>query len=90
MAKGQIKSSTVEAQAAISELTGLDASSFSNQSVDFGSSNVASMIAGQTLANQLMRNTSKVVTCVLSQANKFPKLAHTIEQRDIADRGRFQ
>lgn len=48
------------------------------------------MLAGQTLANQLMNQTSKVVSCVLSQANKFPELAHVIEERDIADSQRFR
>ena len=87
MATGQIKSSTVDAQSAISELTGISATNFANQSVDFSSSN---MLAGQTLANQLMNQTSKVVSCVLSQANKFPELAHVIEERDIADSQRFR
>ncbi|GAB2021047.1 hypothetical protein RyT2_01290 [Pseudolactococcus yaeyamensis] len=90
MATGKIKSSTVDAQSAISELTGISATNFANQSVDFSSSNISSMLAGQTLANQLMNQTSKVVSCVLSQANKFPELAHAIEERDIADSQRFR
>jgi 1-aminocyclopropane-1-carboxylate deaminase/D-cysteine desulfhydrase-like pyridoxal-dependent ACC family enzyme len=90
MATGKINSNTVDAQAAIAELVGLNANSFANQSVDFGASNVPSMLAGQGLANQLMNNTSKVVSCVLSQANKFPELAYAIEERDIVESQRFK
>ena len=90
MATGKINSNTVDAQAAIAELVGLNANSFANQSVEFGGSNVPSMIAGQGLANQLMNNTSKVVSCVLSQANKFPELAYAIEERDIVESQRFK
>jgi hypothetical protein len=36
MATGKINSNTVDAQAAIAELVGLNANSFANQSVDFG------------------------------------------------------
>ena len=90
MVRGKLRSSTVEAQSAISELTGINAANFTNQSVAFSSSNSQSMLAGQTLANQLMNQTSKVVSCVLSQANKFPELARAIEERDIADSQRFR
>ncbi|KFI45829.1 hypothetical protein GA0061078_1445 [Bifidobacterium bohemicum] len=77
-----IKSSGVEAQGAIAELTGLDASEYANQSVDFSSSTVPSMLAGQLICNALMGDTSNVVSCVLTQANKFPQLAHVFEERD--------
>lgn len=86
---GKIRSNTVDAQDSISELTGLDASGLSNQSVEFGSSNVPSMLTGQSLCNQLMNDTSKVVTCVLTQANKFPELAHIFEEQDMADAERW-
>lgn len=90
MAAGKIKSNTVDAQEAISELVGVDASGFTNQSVEFGSSDVPSMLAGQRLTNSLMSDISKVVECVLAQANKFPELANAIGERDMADRSRFQ
>ncbi|AYG01129.1 TIGR04197 family type VII secretion effector [Lactococcus allomyrinae] len=83
MAAGKIKSNTVDAQEAIAELIGVDASGLSNQSVNFGSSTVPSMLAGQTLSNQLMSDVSKVVSCILLQANKFPELANAIEERDM-------
>lgn len=79
-----IKSSGVEAQGAIAELTGLDASGFTDQSVDFASSTVPSMLAGRSICNELMGDTSIVVSCVLTQANKFPQLAHVFEERDKA------
>lgn len=90
MRTGKINSNTVDAQNAIAELVGIDASGFLNQSVDFGSSNVPSMLAGQSLTNQLMSDVSKVVSCVLLQANKFPELAHAIEEHDMADAKRFK
>ena len=90
MATGKIKSNTVDAQESIAELVGIDASGLANQSVNFGSSNVPSMIAGKNLSNQLMNDVSKVVSCVLAQANKFPELAYAIEERDRADAERFK
>ncbi|WEV74434.1 hypothetical protein OZX74_02520 [Bifidobacterium sp. ESL0798] len=90
MAKGEIKSGAVEAQEAIGELTGLDASRFANQSVTMGSATVASMKAGASLCNALMGDVSDVVSCVLSQANKFPQIAHVIEERDEAAAQRWK
>ena len=90
MTAGKIQSNTVDAQEAIAELTGLDASGFSNQSIDFGSSTVSSMLAGRTLNNQLMNDASKGVSCVLTQANKFPELAHSFEEQDMVDAERWQ
>ena len=81
---GKIQSSTVEAQGAISELTGLQGIS-SYKTVDFGESNVQSMLNGKQLTNELMNDVSKVVSCVLTQANKFPELAQKIEERDAQD-----
>lgn len=75
---GTIKSSTVDAQDAISELIGAQASNF--QIIELGESNVDSM------KNEAqMVNVSKVVACVLAQANKFSELAHGIGERDIQD-----
>ncbi|TNU81195.1 TIGR04197 family type VII secretion effector [Lactococcus lactis] len=84
MGTGKIKSSTVEAQGAIAELTGLkDITTF--QTIEFGESNIQSMLNGKQLANELMNDISKITSCVLTQANKFPELAQRIEQRDQAD-----
>lgn len=37
-----------------------------------------------------MGDISKVVSCVLTQANKFPELAQRIEERDIEDGKRWK
>lgn len=83
MPTGKIKSSTVDAQGAIAELTGLQVST--SKSVEFGDSNVPAMLKGKELANSLMGDVSKVTSCVLTQANKFPELAQKLEERDGQD-----
>ncbi|WFB96754.1 TIGR04197 family type VII secretion effector [Lactococcus lactis] len=88
MAAGTIKSNTVDAQDAISELTGVQVSNF--QTIELGESNVESMKNGAQMANELMGNVSKVVACILAQAIKFPELAHRIEERDIQDAKRWK
>ncbi|PCS06146.1 hypothetical protein RU86_GL000378 [Lactococcus piscium] len=81
---GKIRSNTVEAQDAIATLTGLkDMSSF--KTVDFGESNVQSMLNGKQIANELMNDVAKITSCVLRQANKFPELAQRIALRDSQD-----
>ena len=45
---------------------------------------------GMQLTNELMSDISKVVTCVLTQANKFPELAQRLEERDIEDAQRWK
>lgn len=84
MSTGKIKSSTVDAQGAIAELTGLKGIT-AFRTVEFGESNVQSMLNGKQLANELMNDISRITSCVLTQANKFPELAQRIEQRDAAD-----
>lgn len=88
MATGKIKSNTADAQEAVAELTGLQVSSF--QTVELGESNVTSMTNGEQMANELLGNVSKAVSCVLAQANKFPELAQRIEERDIQDANRWK
>ena len=81
---GKIQSNTVDAQGAIAALTGLkDISSF--KTVDFGDSNVQAMLNGKQLANELMNDVSKITSCVLTKANKFPELAQRIALRDSQD-----
>ena len=81
---GKIQSNTVDAQGAIAALTGLkDMSCF--KTVDFGDSNVQAMLNGKQLANELMNDVSKITSCVLTQANKFPELAQRIALRDSQD-----
>jgi hypothetical protein len=78
MATGKIKSNTADVQEAVAELTGLQVSNF--QTVKLGKSNVTSMKNGTPMANELPGNVSKGVSCVLEQANKFPKLAQRTEE----------
>lgn len=88
MATGKIKSNTADAQEAVAELTGLQISNF--QTVEMGTSTATSMKNGMQLTNELMGDISKVVSCVLTQANKFPELAQRIEERDIEDGKRWK
>ncbi|MDR1017217.1 MAG: hypothetical protein LBM02_00750 [Lachnospiraceae bacterium] len=57
--------------------------------VSFDKSNIDGMKKGQEANNQLMSDLKKLVTCVQKQANKFPKIADQIEQRDKVDRKAF-
>ena len=43
------------------------------------------MLNGKQLANELMNDVSKITSCVLTQANKFPELAQRIALRDSQD-----
>ena len=81
---GKIQSNTIEAQGAISELTGLTGI-MNFITVDFGDSNVQAMLNGKQITNELMKDVSKITSCVLTQANKFPELAQLIEFRDRQD-----
>ncbi|WP_460016757.1 TIGR04197 family type VII secretion effector, partial [Lactovum odontotermitis] len=72
MGVSKISSDTVAAQEAIQELTGIDASGFSNLTVDIGESNITAMQTGCEVNNQLMDDLSNFVQVFLTQANKFP------------------
>ncbi|MDR0299121.1 MAG: TIGR04197 family type VII secretion effector [Streptococcaceae bacterium] len=86
MSSGNIQSNTVDAQEAIAELTGIDASNFQNQNIELNySSGISGMETGKNLANQMLTAVSDLVSATLGQANKFPELAYHIEQRDQAD-----
>ena len=86
MTTGKISSNTVDAQEAIAELTGIDASSFQNQKVELSySSGVSGMEAMKNVTNQMLDSISDLVTATLRQANKFPELAYRIEERDQSD-----
>ena len=80
-----IRSNTVAAQAAIKQLTGVNATSFTNQTVEIGESNITAMKTGQLVNNQMMEDVSKFVEAVLKQAQKFPDLAARIEAHDQQD-----
>ena len=84
MASEKIKSNTIEAQSAISELTGIDVSEKVNQQVEFSyTSEIEGMEAGLQACNQMLQAVSDFSSAVLTQANKFPEIAHKIEKRDV-------
>jgi len=81
---GKIKSSTIAAEAAINELVGYDTSKKQNQKVEFSyTSEIAGMEAGRQACNQMLQAVSDFSSAVLTQANKFPEIAHKIEKRDV-------
>lgn len=86
MISGKISSNTVDAQEAIAELTGIDASGFQNQKVELSyTSGITGMESMRNVTNQMLDSVSDLVNATLGQANKFPELAYRIEERDHAD-----
>lgn len=81
---GKIKSSTIATEAAINELVGYDTSDKQNQQVEFSyTSGIPGMEAGRQTCNQMLQAVSDFSAAVLTQANKFPEIAHKIEKRDV-------
>lgn len=84
MSSSQIKSSTIAAQGAISQLVDVDTSTYQNQEVEFGyASEIAGMEAARQTANQMLQAVSSFTEATLSQANKFPEIAEKIAKRDV-------
>jgi len=46
-------------------------------------SEIAGMEAGRQACNQMLQAVSDFSSAVLTQANKFPEIAHKIEKRDV-------
>ena len=87
---GKIQSSTISASDAISELVDLDTSNAQNQQVEFSyTTGIAGMEAGRQACNQMLQAVSDFSSAVLTQANKFPEIAHRIEKRDIEQAKRW-
>ena len=87
---GKIQSSTISAADAISELVDLDTSNAQNQQVEFSyTTGIAGMEAGRQACNQMLQAVSDFSSAVLTQANKFPGIAHRIEKRDIEQAKRW-
>ena len=87
---GQIKSSTISARSAISELVGVDTSNAQNKQVDFSyTAEIPGMEAGRQACNQMLQAISDFSSAVLTQANKFPEIAAKIEKRDIEQAQRW-
>lgn len=88
---GQIKSNTISAGSAISELVGVDTSNALNQQVEFFyTTGIAGMEAGRQACNQMLQAISDFSSAVLTQANKFPEIAAKIEKRDIEQAKRWE
>lgn len=87
---GKIKSSTIVEEAAINELVGYETSDKQNQQVEFSyTSGITGMEAGRQTCNQMLQAVSDFSSAVLTQANKFPEIAHRIEKRDIEQAKRW-
>lgn len=87
---GTIKSSSIAAENAISELVGFDTSDKQNLQVDFSyTSDIAGMENGRQASNQMLQAVSDFSAAVLAQANKFPEIAYKIEKRDIEQAQRW-
>ena len=88
--KRKIKSSTIYAQNAISELVGVDASDKQNQQVEFSyTTEITGMDTGHRACNQMLQAVSDFSAAVLIQANKFPDIAYKIEKRDVEQAQRW-
>lgn len=79
----KISSNSVVAEGAIRELTGIDSSNMSNETINITYSTVSSMVSGNALNSKLMNELSNLVQVVLVQANKFPEIAHRFEEQDM-------
>ena len=88
---GKIKSSMIAAETAINELVGYDTSDKQNQQVEFSyTSEIDGMEAGRQACNQMLQAVSDFSSAILTQANKFPEIAHKIEKRDIEQAKRWE
>ena len=88
--KRKIKSDSISAQNAISELVGVDTSDKQNQQVEFSyTTEIAGMEAGRQACNQMLHAVSDFSSAVLAQANKFPDIAYKIEKRDVEQAQRW-
>lgn len=91
MSNGQIKSSTVAASGAISELVGIEATKLQDRQVVFRYiREIPGMTTAQKTANSLLQVMGEFSAAIVTQAKKCPELAQKIEQRDIADAKRWE
>lgn len=91
MDKLQIKSSPIDAQAAIGELTNVDVSQNENKQVEFSySAGISGMEKGNEVNNHLLQAVGKFSEAILIQANKFPQIAAVLEKRDVEQAQRWE
>lgn len=79
----KISSNSVIAEGAIRELTGIDSSNMSNETIDISYSTVPSIVSGNSLNSKLMNELSNLAQVVLAQANNFPEIAYRFEEQDV-------
>ncbi|EHK9412182.1 hypothetical protein FKY78_14200 [Enterococcus faecalis] len=80
----KVASNQGAAQAAVSGIKNVSVSK--NTKCTLGESNISGMKKGVKVNNKMLNNLSKLVKCVNTQANKFPKLAAAIAARDSQTR----
>ena len=76
----RIASNEATAQSAVSSISRLTMPR--GRTINLGQSTIPSMKAGVEVSNQLLANLEKLVKEVQTQADKFPKLAQVMSQRD--------
>ena len=76
----RIASNEATAQSAVSSISNLTMPR--GRTINLGQSTIPSMTAGVEVSNQLLANLEKLVKEVQTQADKFPKLAQVMAQRD--------
>ena len=76
----RVASNEATAQSAVSSISNLTMPR--GRTINLSQSTVPSMKAGVEVSNQLLANLGKLVKGVQTQADKFPKLAQVMVQRD--------
>lgn len=77
-----IRSNLGDAQGAVSQFK---ESEKSGKQCSLGESNIAGMKKAVKISNQLIGDLSKLESGIKTQADKFPKLATVMEERDKKD-----
>lgn len=77
-----LKSSVEAAQAAVSQIK---VGEGSGQHFDLGETNISGIKQAVTISNQIVNDINQLETGIKQQADKFPKLASVIEERDRQD-----
>ncbi len=79
---GNISSDLGSANAAVSQF---DTGNFSSQQFSLGESNISGMKNAMELSNSIVGDLTELESSIKKQADKFPKLAAVMEERDSQD-----
>ena len=79
---GKISSDLGSANAAVSQF---NTGNFSSQHFSLGESNIMGMKNAEKISNSIIGDLSKLESGIKKQADKYPKLAEIIEERDKQD-----